>query len=568
MRPKPDQAFFTTLFALVRMALAALAVLAPTVRTADSPAAPAARQPTPAVAARPGDWFEDVTAAVGISFVHDLHHQRIANILLSNGAGGAVFDYDRDGLMDVFLVNSGPIKGVTADIPNSPRQPDRLYHNLGNGKFEDVTRRAGLEGSGFATAAATGDIDNDGFPDIYVVCVGPNRLYRNRQDGTFEEITDRAGVAHPGTGVSATFADFDQDGRLDLFVANYLTFVPTRQSEQNPGAYPGPLAYAGEPNVLYRNQGDGTFRDVTRDAGLFAPGHRAMSAIAFDANDDGHPDIYVANDDTPNALWLNDGHAHFRDVAVEAGVAFNSIGEAPGSMNAALADVDGNGRPDLFVTRFGYGSLYISTSNSLYVDRMWASGLGRLTRNYVGWGGAFLDFDNDGDPDLFIANGDAFRLEGTLSLLLENDGSGRFTDASRRAGTFFATPINGRGSAVLDFDNDGRLDLLVTTLADRPCLLHNRAQTPNHWIILDLEGTRSNRSGYGARIRVRAGDFSAQTQAICPVGFLMQSDPRPHFGLGLHDRIDQIEIQWPSGHTQTVLNPSIDRVLHVKEPQS
>lgn len=528
---------------------------------------PLTRGPTPRVPPAPGDWFEDVTGRAGVDFVHQLWHERIANILLSNGAGGAVFDFDNDGWMDIFLVNWGPLDGVTAAPAGTLRLPDRLYRNRGDGSFEDVTLKAGLRGAGFASCAAAGDIDNDGFTDLYVVCVGRNRLYRNRGDGTFEDITERARVGHEGAGISAVFVDVDRDGWLDLFVANYLTYVPARESEQNPGAYPGPLAYSGEPNVLYRNCGDGTFRDVTRAAGLFAPGHRAMSAVAFDANDDGHADLYVANDDTPNALWLNDGRGHFRDVAVESGVAFNSIGEAPGSMNAAIGDVDGNGTPDLFVTRLGYGSLYLGTGPGRYTDRMWASGLGRLTQQYVGWGGVFLDFDNDADPDLFLANGDAFKLDGTLSLLLENTGQGAFADAAARGGAFFHTPINGRGSAVLDFDNDGRLDLLLTTLADRAVLLNNRCPNGHHWLKIRLAGSRSNRSAYGARITIRSGEFAARAQAICPTGFLLQSDPRPHFGLGERTTIDRVEIRWPSGQVQVIGNPPVDRVLEIKEPQ-
>jgi hypothetical protein len=550
--------------------LAASATLAAPADPADSArpqAAAGTRRPTPTVAARHGDCFADVTRAAGVEFVHQLYHDRIANILLSNGAGGAVLDYDNDGRMDIFLVNASPLEGVTAAPPSSPRQPNRLFRNLGDGTFRDVTSQAGLAGEGFASAAAAGDFDNDGFTDLCVVCVGHSQLYRNRGDGTFADVTASAGIAHAGTGVGAVFADFDRDGWLDLFVANYLTFVPARDSEQNPGAYPGPLAYAGQPNVLYRNRGDGTFLDVTRAAGLFATGHRAMSAIAFDVDGDGDVDLYVANDDTPNSLWLNDGRAQFHDVGVETGVAFNSIGEAPGSMNATVADVDGDLRPDLFVTRFGYGSLYVQTAPGRFADRMWASGLGRLTRDFVGWGGVFLDFDNDGDPDLFIANGDAFKLEGSRSLLLENTGQGRFADAASRGGAFFEIPVNGRGSAVLDFDNDGRLDLLVTTLADRPFLLHNRCPGPNHWLKLQLEGTQSNRSGYGARIAIKAGAFTAQTEAICPAGFLLQSDPRPHFGLGARDHLDRIEIRWPSGRLQSIENPPVDRVLRVKEPR-
>jgi hypothetical protein len=455
---------------------------------------------------------------------------------------------------------------VTAATPTTARQPNRLYRNCPNGTFEDVTARAGLEGSGFGSSAVAGDFDNDGHTDLYVVNVGRNTLYRNRGDGTFEDVTAKAGVGHPGTGIAAVFVDVDNDGWLDLFVGNYLTYTPDQSSDQNPGAYPGPLAYPGEPNVLFRNRGDGTFEDVTRSAGLHAPGHRAMAVAAFDADLDGDMDLYVSNDDTPNALWLNDGKGHFREVGGEVGVAFNSIGEAPGSMNAAVGDANEDGLPDLFVTRLGYGSLYLRTSKGLYDDRMWASGLGLLTQRYVGWGGAFLDFDNDGDLDLAIANGDAFNLDGTVSLLLENDGKAAFTDASARGGACFQQRYNGRGNATLDFDNDGQMDLLFTGLADRPLLLRNRNANGHHWLTLQLEGVRSNRSGYGARLQLSLGNRTLSAQALCPTGFLSQGDPRPHFGLAKAATVDKLEILWPSGTRQVLTGVAPDQVLKIKEP--
>ena len=236
-------------------------------------------------------------------------------------------------------------------------------------------------------------------------------------------------------------------------------------------------------------------------------------------------------------------------------------------MNATIGDVNGDGLPDLFVTRFGYGSLYVRTQHGTYDDRMWASGLGRLTQKFVGWGGAFLDFDNDGDQDLFVANGDAFKLEGDVSLLLENQGNGTFTDASAKGGAFFQRRINGRGNAVLDFDNDGRLDVLLTALADRPFLLKNRCPLKNHWLKLQLEGTRSNRSGYGALITVTAGDLTLKAEALCPTGFLSQGDARPHFGLGPQPRVDRLEIRWPSGTVQVLTNIAADQILKVQEPK-
>ena len=551
------------------------AFLAVALASAASLAAPLAlsagsrpRPPTPVIPAAPSDLFEDATARAGIDFVHQFCHDRIANIMLSNGSGGAVFDCDGDGRIDILLLNWGPLDGVTARGARAIREPNRLYRNRGDGTFEDATARSGLADTGYASAAAAGDFDNDGFPDLYIASFGRNQLFRNRGDGTFEDVTERAGVGDDRAGISAVFFDADGDGWLDLYLVNYLTYVPDKDSEQNPGAYPGPLAYAGQANVLYRNRGDGTFEDVTRAAGLYSPGQRGMSVSAFDCDRDGDTDLYVSNDDTPNQLWLNDGAGHFSDIAIDVGVAFNSIGEAPGSMNAAIADADGDGWLDVFVTRLGYGSLYLRRPRGVYEDAMWASGLGRLTQKYVGWGGEFIDYDNDADPDLLVANGSAFVLDGTDTLLLENRGGATFVDASARGGAVFRTPINGRGNAVLDFDNDGRLDALLTGLADRAFLLRNRTPDAGHWLKLVLEGTRSNRSGYGALITVTAGDLVLRGESRCPTGFLMQSDARPHFGLGARARVDRIEIRWPSGQLQDLNDIAADQILTIKEPQS
>jgi hypothetical protein len=291
-----------------------------------------------------------------------------------------------------------------------------------------------------------------------------------------------------------------------------------------------------------------------------------MSVSVFDCDWDGDADIYVCNDDTPNQLWVNDGKGHFREVGIDAGVAFNSIGEAPGSMNGAVGDANGDGRADLFVTRFGYGSLYIRTAKGFYEDRIYASGLGLLTQKYVGWGGAFLDFDNDADADLVVANGSAFVLDGSETLLLENLGDARFTDAAAKGGAVFKTPVNGRGNAILDFNNDGRLDVLLTALADRPFLLKNRCPLRNHWLMLRLEGTRSNRNGYGARVTLTAGDLTRRAEALCPTGFLTHGDSRLHFGLGPHRIVDQLEVLWPSGARQILQTVQTDQILKVREP--
>ncbi|MBI4324063.1 MAG: CRTAC1 family protein [Chloroflexi bacterium] len=520
---------------------------------------------TETIPAGPNDIYEDVTSKAGLAFVHQYCDSRIANIIESNGAGGAVLDYDQDGWPDIYLVNSGPLPGVTHHAPGTPRQPNRLYRNRGDGTFEDVTAKAGVAGHDYGTAAVAADYDNDGLPDLYVVNVGKNILYHNRGNGTFEDVTDKAGVGDAGTGISAVFLDVDLDGKLDLFMANYLTYDPNYNLYFNPDAYPGPLSYKPEFNVLYRNRGDGTFENVSEAAGIRIPGHRAMSVTAFDCDLDGDQDIYICNDATPNLLLVNDGKGHFQDRSLKAAVAFNALGEAAGSMAAAIGDCNGDTLPDILVTRLGYGSLYTGTREGVYDDRMVASGLGAMTAQYVGWGGNFLDFDNDGDKDIFIANGDAHHLVGWESLLLENKGDGNFSNARAKGGACFDARIKARGSAALDYDNNGKMDLLVTVMADRPFLLRNRDKSPHHWLGLDLEGTRSNRDGFGARVTITAGNLKQYQEARCPMGFLTSGDRRLHFGLGAAPTVQQIEIRWPSGKVQILTNLAVDRILKVRE---
>jgi hypothetical protein len=522
---------------------------------------------SPAVPAAPGDLFEDVTAKAGITFVHQFCDTRIANIIESNGSGGTWIDYDGDGLMDFYVVNAGPLEGVTHHKPGAVRQPNALYHNRGDGTFEDVTRKAGVEGAGYGTAAVAGDFDNDGHTDLYVIGVGRSILYHNRGDGTFEDVTERAGVANAGgSGIGAVWLDADGDGLLDLFVANYLTFDPSYQLYFSADAYPGPLSYKPQFNKLYRNRGDGTFEDVSESSGIQVPGHRAMSVAVVDCNQDGAPDLYVSDDGTPNLLLLNDGKGRFKDIGPEAQVAFNAMGEAAGSMAATIGDVNGDGYDDILVTRLGYGSLYMGNAKGGFEDRMQASGLGSLTAQFVGWGGCFLDFNNDGQPDIFIANGDAHYLVGWESLLLENKGDGTFADAAQKGGNYFKTKVRARGSAVADFDNDGRLDVLVTAMGDRCFLLRNRDNSGNHWLTLDLEGTKSNREGFGALIRVAAGGKTYFAESRCAFGFLMQGDRRVHFGLGKAARIERVQIRWPSKQVQELTDIKADQILKIREP--
>jgi enediyne biosynthesis protein E4 len=521
---------------------------------------------TPQIVPNEGDVYEDVTAKAGLGFIHQFCGSRIANILQSNGSGVAILDFDNDGFQDIFLVNSGPLEGVTDRRAGTEREPNRLYRNKGDGTFEDVTEKAGVTGSGYGVAAAAADYDNDGFADLIVVNVGGSILYRNRGDGTFEDATVKAGITHSGTGIGAVFVDVDNDGHLDLFIANYLTFDPNYDLYFNPDGYPGPLSYKPELNMLFRNRGDGTFEDISERSGIRIPGHRGMSVAAFDYDKDGDQDLYICNDATPNLLLVNDGKGNFTEQALKHWVAFNAVGEAAGSMTAAIGDVNGDLIPDILVSRLGYGSLYIGSPQKVFSDQLMASGVGSITAQYVGWGSNFIDFDNDGDLDVFIANGDPHHLVGWESLLIKNNGEGKFTDAATIGGAFFRTKLRARGSAILDFDNDGRMDILVTAIGDRPFLLRNRGDYGNHWITLDLEGTRSNRDGFGSRITLHAGSKTFYTEARCPAGFLSTSDRRVHVGLGKNSVVDKLEIAWPSGTLQVLEKVPAGQILKIKEP--
>lgn len=526
-------------------------------------------QPVKRTAAAP--VYVDVTEQSGLDFVHVVRSGSvdgaISNILDSDGSGGAILDFDGDSLMDVYLVNSGEPESVSGDPAERNRKSNRLYRNLGNGRFEDVTEKAGVPGHGFGVTAAAADYDNDGDTDLFVVNFDGCILYENLGNGTFRDVTERAGIKTKKTGISATFFDMDNDGCLDLFVANYLVFDPAVKPPPGSGVpYAGPLFYQAELNILYRNNGDGTFKDVSEQAGILVPGHRAMSVAPLDFDLDGDTDLYVSNDGTPNLLLVNDGKGKFKEEGFLRGVAYNQFGAAEGSMAATVGDCNGDGLPDMFVTRFGVPSLYINGLGSVFEDRGAAAGIGKLTSGLTSWGGNFIDFDNDGVLDLFIANGDAHFMKGMRPLLLQNDGRGSFKDVAAVAGPFFSQTVNARGSGVVDFDNDGRLDIVICTLGGPVALLHNRARTQNHWLKLHLEGTKSNRNGFGALVKVHAGGRILAAECRCPTTYVFQSDPRLHFGLGPNSKVERIEIRWPSGQTQALTDIEPDTILRLREP--
>jgi len=482
------------------------------------------------------------------------------------GGGAAFVDYDRDGFLDLYVVTGTYHKELSSGEPPTFRPANHLYHNRGDGTFEDATdaARVGLER--YSIAVAAGDYDNDGFPDLYVACYkGPNVLYHNNGDETFSDVSRKAGVAFSGCSVGAAFFDYDNDGDLDLYVANYIEFDPQYQYYYQPDAFPGPLAYQGQADILYRNRGDGSFEDVTAAAGLFDPAGRAMGVAAADYDGDGFMDLYVANDAMAKELYRNLGGQRFQEVAAESGVAFNEAGEGTASMMATWGDYDADGRFDLFVPDNSYKSLYRNEGGGLFADLSAAAGVAVASGQYVSWGAGFLDYDNDGDLDLFIANGALHHLYGQEDLLLQNDGRGRYRDASSEAGAYFERKLCGRGACLGDYDNDGDLDIFIVNLNDRPVLLRNDGGSRHRWLTLLLVGRRSNRDGVGARVEVTSDGRIQILQREGGGAYLSANDPRLHYGLGEHDRAERIAIRWPSGRTQVLENVRAGQILTVTE---
>ncbi len=523
---------------------------------------PAARAPDPR--REPAGLFRDVTLGSGIDFVHRLADGHMDNVVEAVGAGGAWFDYDGDGRLDLFLAQSGWDAEIsTGEAPDDP-PTNRLYRNRGDGTFEDVSARAGIDRPGFGVAAAAADYDGDGDVDLYVVNEGANVLWRNRGDGTFDDVTETARVGDAGCGAAATWFDADGDSRLDLYVANYLTLDPDYRLYHSPDGFPGPLSYEAQAHVLYRNAGDGTFEDVSERAGIRVGPGRGMGVCAFDFDGDGRDDVFVANDATAHFLFRNTG-ARFEEVAVRSSAAYGLMGEGTAAMAGIPADYDGDGLVDLFVSDATYCSLYRNLGKGIFQDRSLAAGLAGPAAVSPSWGAAWLDFDLDGDPDLYVAKGDLHHMNGFVDILLENTGDGRFTEASLRGGGHFARELNARACLPADFDDDGDVDVLVTNVHQRVALLRNENERTNSWITISLRGLAPNTQAFGAKVRIEAGGATQVTQARCPTGYLGQGDPRLSFGLGAAQRVDRIEVRWPSGATTEMRDVAPRQFLVIAE---
>jgi enediyne biosynthesis protein E4 len=518
----------------------------------------------------PSPTFTDVTKEANIDFVHCFGDNVISSILEATGSGCAFLDYDQDGFIDLFVVSGGYLEGISdpESTCKDKKPTDRLFRNRGDGTFEDVTEKAGVRGTGYGMGAAVGDYNNNGYPDIFVTNYEKNILYRNNGDGTFTDVTEQAGVGKSLWSVGAVWFDYDRDGYLDLFVGNYLDFDPEYRLYYEADVYPGPLAYPGQPDFLYRNNGDGTFTNVSEKAGITKIG-RAMGVLAADYNDDGWPDIFVANDAMENYLYRNKGDGTFEEVALESGVAFGQHGNSAASMGGDFGDFDGDGKLDLLVPDMTFNALYKNLGDGLFDDVSGSIGVGAASAQFWSWGGDFLDYDNDGRLDILIVNGDGHRLsEKQEHLLMRNtlvNGQRIFVDASRQAGEYFDIPTVARGLCVGDYDNDGDLDFFVLNIDGPSNLLRNDGGNRNNWLNIRLVGTKSNRDGVGARVVVRSGDLVQTEEKQSASSYLSQNDPRLHFGFGKRDKIDEIVIRWPSGIIQKLTDVKVNQFLTVVE---
>ena len=517
--------------------------------------------------------FEDVTEKSGINFRHSFGEQKLSSIMEATGSGCAWIDYNNDGLLDLYVVSGRYIDGATKlSKPDGVDATNHLYRNNGDGTFTDVTAQAGVGGKGFGMGVTVGDYDNDGYEDIYVTNWNSSILYHNNGDGTFTDVTAKAGVENPHFGTGTTWVDYDRDGKLDLYVGNYLKFDPNAKREYfTAEGFPGPLDYEGDADRLFHNNGDGTFTDVSHKAGIDNPLGRAMGLTAGDFDNDGWPDIYVANDTMDSYLYHNNHDGTFTNVAQDVNVAFGANGEATSAMNPIFGDYDNDGWQDIFVSDMRYHRLFHNPgAKGFWLDTTVETGVAQVSGQYVAWGDGFFDFDNDGWKDLFIVNGGLHWLIPMEDSLLRNNGDSTFTDVSSEVGgSYFKVKKVGRGACFADYDNDGYIDAFIMVLGGKGILLHNNPPPVgmrNHWLTIKLIGTKSNRDGFGARLEAIAGDLHQYIEATAENGYLSQGDPRPHFGLGKHTEVDKLIIHWPSGIEQEIDHVKADQFLTVKEP--
>jgi len=526
--------------------------------------------------------FKDIAAESGITFTHHAAPEK-KYIVESMSGGVAMFDYDNDGLIDLYFVDSLTVE--TARNPTAARSA--LYRNLGNGKFADVTEKSGLAHPGWGMGVCTADVDGDGWEDLYVTGLGGNRLYHNNHDGTFTDIAQQAGVAGGGWSAGCGFADYDHDGRLDLFVSRYVKidldhlpeFGKDKTCEYRGIAVQcGPRGLPGETDFLFHNDGNGRFTEVGEKAGVSDPrGYFGLGIAWFDYNDDGWPDLYVANDATPNFLYRNNKDGTFKDVAFPMGVAVSEDGAEQGSMGVALGDYLNAGRLSIFVTNFSeeYNDLYRHDGDH-FTDVSFRSNTAPSSLPYVGWGDAFIDYDNDGRQDIIVVNGhvypqlDTVRLGASAGyrqrkLLYHNRGDGTFEEVAAQFGAVMMDPRVGRGLALGDFDNDGRLDVVINNLDGSPEVLHNELATRGNWLLVKLKGAGMNTDAIGALVTARAGTLTQTRVVQSGTSYISQNDMRLHFGIGAATQVDSIDVRWPDGTTSKMTNVKANQIVTIKK---
>ena len=543
---------------------------------------PAAHQAAGAPAPpKPAIEFENTISGSKITFVLRNSVSPKHYTIETMTGGVALFDYNNDGLLDIFFTNGAAIPSFDK---SDPAYWNRLYRNNGDGTFTDVTESSGLKGKCYSMGAAAGDYDNDGYVDLYVAGYNCNQLFHNNGDGTFTDVTEKAGVtgAIPKIGkawsVAAGWIDYNNDGYLDLFVVNYLTYdlkTATLCIDQGQPAYCSPVDFLGTPNILYRNNGDGTFTDVSEQSHISQYVGKGMGVSFADYENDGFTDIFVSNDTFQNYLLHNNGDGTFSEVGVLSGVAYNAFGNAVAGMATDFRDIDNDGRPDIFETAmFGEGfPIYHNLGGGQFEDVSGSAGLTQYTSRLTAWGAGIFDFDNDGLKDLFTSDSDI--LDNSMQLahrpyalsngIFRNRGNLTFEDLSSKAGRSFSVPAAHRGAAFGDLNNDGKIDVVVTVLNGPPEIMMNRTRNTNHWILLNLVGVKSNRDGLGAKVKITTALGSQYNEATTAVSYNSSSDKRVHFGLGSATIIDRIEIAWPSGIKQVLTNVKADQILTIKE---
>ncbi len=538
-----------------------------------------AQQAPKAQAAPASVRYTDIRKAAGITFVQDSTGSEEKYYLETMGTGVAWLDYDQDGLMDLYFVQTG---ATDAYKPATPLK-SALYRNNGDGTFTDVTEKAKVGGEGhYGQGVAVGDFDNDGLPDLYVTGYGSAILYRNNGDGTFTDVTAKAKVADQGEwSTSAGWFDYDKDGWLDLVVTNYLEWTPkdnTWCGERKPGyrSYCAPGNYKGQKTALFHNNHDGTFTDVSEKSGVGLPESKGMGLVLADFNNDGWPDIAIANDTWPNFLFQNNHDGTFSDVSLISGLAASEDGRYEAGMGIDAADVDGDGLLDVYITHldFELNRLYHDNGDSTFTDATYSSGIGNKAMLLSGVAAKFIDYDNDGWPDIVQANGamvDNVNLYHSLVtykeplLMFHNTGNGHFEKVSDALGADFNRPVAGRGLATADLFNDGKMGIVVNCRGESPELLRNDGDNQNHWLEVFLLGTKSNRDGIGSVLKLTAGDLVRVDQAKGGTSYMSASDPRIHFGLGKRSKIDSLVITWPSGQVDKLTSVPADAVITVKE---